>query len=111
AVSWRPGTRVLARELGQSISLEVIIRAVFGVEDEARVAAFHAAVVDLSAAAAASFLFFRRLQRGWFLPWRRFQVRSRALSALLREQIGRARTRTRTRSEDAAAEAILPRLL
>lgn len=86
-----PGARLEALELGRSISLGVIVRVVFGVEEPDRIAAFERAVVDLVDHLPSAMLFFRALQRPWLPAWRRFLRRQAALDALLFAQIARAR--------------------
>jgi cytochrome P450 len=100
-----PGARVNGLELGRSISLGVIVRVIFGVQEPERIAAFERAVGDLVDHLPAAALFFRGLQRWWNPGWQRFRRRSAALDALLREQLERARR------DPAADGSILGQLL
>lgn len=79
--------------LTQKISLEVILRTVFGVQQPAGVARFTEAVTGLVDATLPLFIFMPFLQRElWGLgPFARFRRRFERLDALLVEQIARAR--------------------
>lgn len=86
-----PGAQVTGVELGRSISLGVIVRVIFGVQEPALIATFERAVSDLVDHLPAAALFFRGLQRRWNPTWTRFLRRSTALDRLLREHLARAR--------------------
>ncbi|KYF62227.1 cytochrome P450 [Sorangium cellulosum] len=85
--------RAVAQEITQAISLDVIIRAVFGVEEPHRTRAFARAVVAMGDAVTPALAFLPLLQRelGGFGPYARFRRRVEALEALFRDQIERAR--------------------
>ncbi|MGK4008232.1 cytochrome P450 [Sorangium sp. So ce1036] len=85
--------RAVAQEITQAISLDVILRAVFGVEEPPRTGAFARAVVGMSEAFVPALAFLPFLQRelGGLGPYARFRRRVDALDALLRGQIERAR--------------------
>ncbi|WP_434047458.1 MULTISPECIES: cytochrome P450 [Sorangium] len=85
--------RAVAQEITQAISLDVIIRAVFGVEEPHRTRAFARAVVAMGDAVTPALAFLPLLQRelGGFGPYARFRRRVEALEALFRDQIRRAR--------------------
>ncbi|WP_437930964.1 cytochrome P450 [Sorangium sp. So ce291] len=85
--------RVVAQEIAQAISLDVILRAVFGVEEPHRTRAFARAVVAMGDAVTPALAFLPILQRelGGFGPYARFRRRVGDLEALLRGQIERAR--------------------
>ncbi|WP_437679164.1 cytochrome P450 [Sorangium sp. So ce131] len=85
--------RAVAQEVAQAISLDVILRAVFGVEEPARMRAFARAVVAMGDAVTPAMAFLPFLQRefGGFGPYARFRRRVADLEALMREQIERAR--------------------
>jgi cytochrome P450 family 110 len=87
--------RVELHELTQRISLEVILRTVFGVQDPARVKAFSEAIVSLVAATNPLFLFMPFLQRAplGLGPWAKFRRTYEVLEALLVEQLAIARAR------------------
>lgn len=85
--------RVETRDLAQKISLEVIIRAVFGVQEESRVHLVADAVVAMVDALNPVLAFMPFLQRnfGGIGPFARYRRRRAALEALCLEQIERAR--------------------
>lgn len=91
--AWPLGKPFPVVERMRAVALQVIFRAIFGVEDAARAARLTTLVHALTDRASALFAFLRPLQRdlGAFSPWGRF-VRARAeLLALLGEEIRRAR--------------------
>ncbi|PCC71736.1 Cytochrome P450 [Nannocystis exedens] len=93
AGAWRVGEPFVMQRTTQAISLEVIVRAVFGVTDPERTAEVGEALVGAIEALHPSLLFSRVLQRdlGPLSPWRRFAaVRARA-EALTRSQIAARR--------------------
>ncbi|MCA9706669.1 MAG: cytochrome P450, partial [Myxococcales bacterium] len=79
--------------LTQRISLEVILRTVFGVQEPARVDRFSDAITEMVEAISPMFIFMPFLQRElWGLsPYARFRRRFEQLDALLVEQVERAR--------------------
>lgn len=101
----RAGEPFTAHALGQRLTLAVIVRVVFGVEDDERLARFCHALDEMMAAARPSFLFIRALQAPWYPPFRRFTARADEASALLLEQV----QKTRARAEE--GEDILSLLL
>lgn len=82
-----------ALELAQSISLEVIVRAVFGAQDDARARVLSDAVLSLVEHTSPLLFFMPFLHRdfGGFGPWARFRKHHVHLDRLLQEQIERAR--------------------
>jgi cytochrome P450 len=88
----RPG-ETLALECTQEATLEVIIRVIFGVDDEQRMQEFHAALLAMMNAVRPGFLFTRALQHDMFglLPYARYRRASERVDALLRDQIARTR--------------------
>lgn len=86
---------VPVREIAQSISMEVIIRTIFGVEEEARVAVFARAVVELIESAASIMFFVPALQRSFFGlgPYAKLRRRLDRTDEMLQEQIDRTRAR------------------
>ncbi len=88
---WRPGDRFVLRDRMRELTFEVIARAVFGVEQPARIEQLRralAAVVDLQWVA----LLPRFLQHDRpRTPWGTLQRRLRAADALLYEEIARRR--------------------
>ena len=83
--------RVGFADLAQSISLEAIIRTVFGVQEEARVLAFTEAVTHYLDVTNPLFFFVKATQTRFFPPWRRFLEAYQRLDDLLQAQIERAR--------------------
>jgi cytochrome P450 len=86
---WRPGTRIRMRTLAQTITMEVIIRAVFGVSDPARIGELKRLMPGLSSPSPALLLLQRDLGR--LSPWGRFVRRRDRVDALLYEEIDRRR--------------------
>jgi cytochrome P450 family 135 len=86
---WRPGDVVRTRSLAQAVTLEVIIRAVFGITDPARVGELRRLLPRMSSPSPFLLLFQKDL--GPPSPWGRFlRVRER-VDALLYEEIHRRR--------------------
>jgi cytochrome P450 family 110 len=91
--NFRVEGEVRALDLAQRTTLELIIRIVFGVDEDARVAEFVAAVLDWTNAVRPGFLFVRALQRELFglsafaRYWRAWQ----RVDAMLLEEIARTR--------------------
>lgn len=87
------GEQFRALELTQSISLDVILDAAFGVEEPERIALYHDAILETMNALNPAFLFVKAIQREFFGrgPWARFQRVNRRADALLMEQIERVR--------------------
>ncbi|QKE83460.1 cytochrome P450 [Arthrobacter sp. NEB 688] len=85
--SWTPGVAFPVLDRMNAVTLEVILRVVFGVTDEARLARLRPLVRELVDVSPLVFL-------GWAVPrlrrvgmWRRAVERTRALDALLHEEI------------------------
>ncbi|MEO8092285.1 MAG: cytochrome P450 [bacterium] len=91
--SWRPGERFALHPGMQAITLEVILRAVFGVEDEGRRQQLGDDLVEILATTqspAALGLSSKRLRRIW--PWRRTAARIRRTDEILGEEIALRRS-------------------
>lgn len=82
-----------AHELGQRLTLAVIVHVVFGVEDEERQRRFCRALNEMMESVSPSFLFVRALQTGWYPPWKRFSARARRATDLLLDQVRSTRAR------------------
>lgn len=84
---------VRAMDCTRRATLEVILRLVFGVHDDARVATFQAAIEAWTEALHPSFIFFPALARDWLglSPYARYRRHSERLDAMLREQIAAVR--------------------
>jgi cytochrome P450 len=99
--SLTPGQEFRAVELGQRISLEVIVRAVFGVEERERVQQHTQALTAMLGAALPIFMAAEVLQKAPFGrgPWARYLAYSAEVDRLLYEQIERARPTAGERSD------------
>jgi len=86
---WRPGTTIRTRTLAQTITMEVIIRAVFGVSDPLRVGELKRLMPKLSSPSPLVLLVQRDLGR--HSPWGRFLRRRDRVDELLYEEIARRR--------------------
>ncbi|MEZ4296848.1 MAG: cytochrome P450 [Polyangiaceae bacterium] len=98
--SLTPGQSFLALDMGLRISLEVIVRAVFGV-GRAHVEEHVRALTDMLHATSPTFLFGKAFQRAPFGlgPWARFQRASDRVDSLLFEQIERVRPHAAERDD------------
>lgn len=105
--SWKAGQTFDIHRSAQAISLEVLLRAVFGCDDIARIQAFREAVVGLVEALTPLLILFTSLRRrfGGFGPYARFLRASERLDALVYKEI-EARRRDLSPRED-----ILTRLM
>lgn len=90
---WRPGTTIDARDAAQSITLQIIVQAVFGIEDRELRERYVTVVKAMMRNYLAPFMFFPPLRRApfGFGPWRRFSARRVELDAMLSEQIAHRR--------------------
>jgi cytochrome P450 len=87
-------TKVIrAADYTRKVTLEVILRAVFGLRDEAQIAEYHPIVERWVASAHPSFIFFPLLQHDWLglSPYARYRKLSERADALLYELIVAAR--------------------
>ena len=87
---WRAGQTIRTRTVAQTITLEVIIRAVFGVTDDERVEEFKRLLPGLSAVNPLLLLVQRDL--GPHSPWGRFLARRDRVDALLYDEIEQRRS-------------------
>ena len=87
---WRPGDKIRTRTVAQTITLEVIIRAVFGVTDPIRIEEFKRLLPGLSAVNPLILLVQKDL--GPRSPWGRFLARRDRVDTLLYEEIARRRS-------------------
>lgn len=103
----QPGTAFRAQDITQSLSLEVIIRAVFGVTAPERVQRYREVLTDYIDSYTPPLMVLVPLRRsfGGVGPWARFQRNVAALHALLDEEIAHRR------SDAAQHEDILSLLL
>ena len=91
--TWTPGGSIDARDAAQTITLEIIVRAIFGVTDRDRSAEFVRVVKSMMGAYVAPLMFFPPLRRapGGLGPWRRFTRHRGELDRLLSGQIAARR--------------------
>jgi cytochrome P450 len=89
---WRPGETVRTRTVAQTITMEVIIRAVFGITDPGRVAELKGVLPRLSSVNPV--LAFEAMRRdfGPRSPWGRFVRDRRRVDQMLYEEIERRRS-------------------
>lgn len=106
AARWSEGQTFPFQDSSQWISLEVIIRSVFGVTEPARVDAVRGAILEFVGATSPATLYFPFLQRPLFPPWQRFQRAKQRLRLLLLTEIAARRSRP----EEAGGD-ILSRML
>lgn len=95
AGTWKRDQPFIIQETTQAISLEVIIRAVFGIQHPERVKQFHEVLSRLAGALSPLVLFFPSLRRefGGIGPWSRFvRLRSELDGLIYAEITGRRRT-------------------
>jgi len=86
---WRQGETIRTRAVAQAITLEVMIRAVFGVADPDRVAELKRRLPRLSSVN--PLLLFAQKDLGPLSPWGRFVRNRDRVDAILREEIRRRR--------------------
>ncbi len=88
---WRPGARIRTRTVAQAITMEVIIRAVFGITDRARIAELKRLLPRLSSINPILALEVMHKDLGRLSPWGRF-IRDRdRVDEMLYEEIERRR--------------------
>jgi cytochrome P450 len=89
--AWRPSMRIRTRTVAQAVTMEVIIRAVFGITEPERVAEMRRLLPRLSSVNPLVALEVARRDLGRHSPWGRF-LRDRARAdALIYEEIARRR--------------------
>jgi len=86
---WRPGQTIRTRTVAQTVTLEVIIRAVFGITDPERIEKFKQLLPKLSSANPALLLVQKDL--GPWSPWGRFLANRDRVDAMLYDEIERRR--------------------
>lgn len=91
--SWLPGEVIDARDAAQSITLQIIVRSVFGIDDDGLCGKYVDVVKEMMRNYIAPFMFFPALRRAPFGlgPWRRFSRQRVTLDAMLSEQIASRR--------------------
>ncbi|NMN96461.1 cytochrome P450 [Nocardiaceae bacterium YC2-7] len=90
---WKPGDRISMREAAQEITLQIIIRTVFGVDDADRRAEYTRVITGMMSAYIAPLMFMPELRRsvGGLGPWARFVRLRTEFDDLLTEQIAQRR--------------------
>ena len=90
---WRPGTRIAIREAAQAITLQIIIRAVFGIEESQRRAEYARVITDLMGSYSAPLMLVPALRRSMagLSPWDRFVRLRTRFDDLLTTQIAQRR--------------------
>ena len=106
--SWRPGQTIRTRTVAQTITMEVIIRAVFGITDPERVADMKALLPRLSSINPLLAWEAARKDLGPRSPWGRFVRDRERVDAMLYEEIARRRARA---NGDGANRDVLELLL
>ncbi len=86
---WRAGQTIRTRTVAQTVTLEVIIRAVFGITDPGRIEEFKRLLPGLSSANPALLLVQKDLGR--WSPWGRFLARRDRVDRMLYDEIERRR--------------------
>jgi cytochrome P450 family 110 len=101
AAAWRPGQAFLMQAFTQALSLEVIIQAVFGVRDEARVRQFARLIPAYFQAFTLWLVYCPPLRRPFcgFGPWSRFTTVAARFDELLRDEIAARRADTPARDD------------
>ncbi len=91
--TWRTGRELAIRDAMENVSLEVIVRAVFGVSDPSRIEAFQHAIRDAVLEVNPALIFFKFLQRdlGGRGPWARLKRKLAVLDEMIHEEIAAAR--------------------
>jgi cytochrome P450 len=92
--TWRPGERIDVRDATQTITLRIIIRAIFGVEDNDRCNDYVRVIKEMMRAYIAPLMFMPALRRApaGLGPWGRFSRWRSELDDLLSEQIAHRRS-------------------
>lgn len=93
AAEWKLGEPFVMQRTTQAISLDVILRAVFGLTEPERLARFERAILEVLDALHPSLLFSRALQRdlGPLTRWRRFSRAKESGAAMLRAEVAARR--------------------
>lgn len=99
--NWTPGRSFQVREAMEYVSLDVIIRAVFGAQSTERVDAFRTAIREAVLEVNPAILFFKFIQRdfGGFGPWARLKRKLATLDGMIAEQIAEARRSSEVRED------------
>ena len=103
---WQVGQTICIRDYTQEISLQVILRTIFGIDEGARFDRLKQVLIDwldmLNSPANAFFLFFPFLQKdlGALTPWGKFLQQKREIQSILQAEIDRRRNNPDTLGKD-----------
>ncbi len=103
---WQVGQTICIRDYTQEISLQVILRTIFGIDEGARFDRLKQVLIDwldmLNSPTNAFFLFFPFLQKdlGALTPWRKFLKQKREIQSILQAEIDRRRNNPDTLGKD-----------
>jgi cytochrome P450 len=102
AATFAPGARVDIQCATRAITLDVIVRAVFGVREPAARARFHDAIVAMLEGYTMPLVAFPAARRGLFGqgPWPRFLAARERFRELLREEVAQRRREENTERDD-----------
>nr|AQA28566.1 cytochrome P450 [Nostoc sp. UIC 10110] len=98
ASQWKENQRILARQAMQNISLEVILKVVFGISEGERYQKIKPLLAEMLDAIdspfESSFLFVKFLRKDWgkWSPWGRMKYRRKEIYKLLQEEINERRS-------------------
>src|SRR5258706_5084495 len=84
---WQPGQTLRALDTTLDISLDIIMRIVFGVEDPKFIEAGHKVLFALWHSMHPLFIFFPKLQRNWFPLWARYAQAKRNFAAWVNQYL------------------------
>lgn len=93
AARLRPGQRFVMQDITQAITFDIILQAVFGMQDPDRIAYFHQLNHTLMTAIRPLFMFFTSLRREAVPQWKHYLEVQHEVRGLLQEQINRCRIR------------------
>ncbi|MCB9766045.1 MAG: cytochrome P450 [Alphaproteobacteria bacterium] len=96
---WTPGRELAVFTPMQTVSLDIILQAVFGVEDPQRAAVARRALVDMLDSILPITVFLKLLQRSWG-PWGRLMEARQRVYAVIDEEIARRRDAPEVQRED-----------
>ena len=89
----RPGERFVMQDLTQTITFDIILRAVFGMQDADRIAHYHRLNHELMSSIRPFFIFLPQLRHEIIPSWKHFTDIRRTVRELLQEQIEQCRVR------------------
>ena len=107
------GDSIRAVDRTRIAALEIILRVVFGVRDDARVALFRRAIEDWTSSTHPSFIFLPFLARDWLglSPYARYRKFSQQLDEMLYEQIAAVRAQQARMDHDGPSDDVLSMLV